>query len=241
MVVDLEAELRRWLDQTDKDDAIRIVCGGPGSGKSSSARHLAAALAREGRLRLVFIPLHRFELGTDLATAVGRFVTRSRLLPYNPLDPQQGEPMLLLVFDGLDELAMQGRTGQEAAADFVAQLQRTLRTANTQALHLKALVCGRELVVEQNRREFETGAGPPCAAVCRPVQVEGGEYREAGAELADDQRDAWWCAYGEAKGEPLNGMPDFAATTSMRSRRSRCSTICWRSAASVASSTFRSH
>src|SRR3954454_15561072 len=56
VVVDLEAELRRWLDQTDKNDAVRIVCGGPGSGKSSSARHIAAALAREGRLRPVFIP-----------------------------------------------------------------------------------------------------------------------------------------------------------------------------------------
>src|SRR4051794_10467180 len=51
VVVNLEAELRRWLDQSDKDDAGRIVCGGPGSGKSSSARHLAAALAREGHMR----------------------------------------------------------------------------------------------------------------------------------------------------------------------------------------------
>ena len=116
-MVDLEAELRRWLDQTrEKRRGVEFVCGGPGSGKSSSARHLAAALAREGRLRLAFIPLHRFELGTDLATAVGRFVTQSRLLLHNPLDPQQGEEMLLLVFDGLDELAMQGRTGQEAAS-----------------------------------------------------------------------------------------------------------------------------
>ena len=115
--------------------------------------------------------------------------------------------MLLLVFDGLDELAMQGRTGQEAASDFVAQLQRTLRTANTQALHLKALVCGRELVVEQNRREFEAAQVLHVLPYVVLPEWDKESYREAGAKLADDQRDAWWQAYGKAKGEPLAGMP----------------------------------
>src|SRR3954451_7477364 len=115
--------------------------------------------------------------------------------------------MLLLVFDGLDELTMQGRTGQEAASDFVAQLQRTLRIANTQALHLKALVCGRELVIEQNRREFETAQVLHVLPYIILPEWEKGKYREAGATVADDQRDAWWRRYGEAKGEPLDGMP----------------------------------
>ena len=241
MVVDLEAELRRWLDQTDKDDAVRVVCGGPGSGKSSSARHLAAALAREGRLRLVFIPLHRFELGTDLATAVGRFVTQSRLLPHNPLDPQQGEAMLLLVFDGLDELAMQGRTGQEAASDFVAQLQRTLRTANTQALHLKALVCGRELVIEQNRREFETAQVLHVLPYVVLPKWDEGELPGGGRQRSPTTSAMLGgrpTARPKASRSPAC-RPSFAATTSTRSRRSRCSTTCWRSAASGAGWTSR--
>ena len=57
---------------------------------SSSAWHLLRRAGARGPLRLA-PPAHRFELGTDLATAVGRFVTQSRLLLHNPLDPQQGE------------------------------------------------------------------------------------------------------------------------------------------------------
>jgi uncharacterized protein YjbI with pentapeptide repeats len=205
VVVDLEAEVRRWLARDDRNDAVRVVCGGPGSGKSSFAKHLVARLAREGTRRLVFIPLHRFEPAKDLIAAVGRYVGLARLLPHNPLDPQQGEPgPLLLVFDGLDELAMQGQSGQEAAVDLVAQAQRALATLNALAARVRVLICGRELVVQQNRHAFELAqilhVLPYAAAPAR-------DDREIDAKLADDQRDAWWDAYGRARGEPLAGMP----------------------------------
>ena len=134
-------------------------------------------------------------------------MTRGRLLPHNPLDPQLDKEPLLLIFDGLDELAMQGRIGQEAAADFIAQLQRALGTINLQKLHLKALVCGRELVVEQNRRAFERAQILHVLPYTIDPKWDERSYREIKAKLGTDQRDAWWRAYGEAKGEPLEGMP----------------------------------
>jgi replication-associated recombination protein RarA len=45
VVVDLQAELEAWLRKADKDDAIRVICGGPGCGKSSFAKIFAATCA----------------------------------------------------------------------------------------------------------------------------------------------------------------------------------------------------
>jgi hypothetical protein len=69
VIIPLESAVRDWLGRAEVRDAVRIVSGGPGSGKSSFAKHLAAGLAREGSWRLLFIPLHRVELATDLVTA----------------------------------------------------------------------------------------------------------------------------------------------------------------------------
>ena len=44
-VVDLESELSAWLNKADNNDAIRVVSGGPGSGKSSFAKIFAAKQA----------------------------------------------------------------------------------------------------------------------------------------------------------------------------------------------------
>ena len=44
LVVDLAEHLRRWLDAKDQDDAVRVVCGGPGSGKTSFSRILPMSL-----------------------------------------------------------------------------------------------------------------------------------------------------------------------------------------------------
>lgn len=57
IVVDLETELRQWIAKPTRHDAIRVISGGPGSGKSSFAKIFAARLAAENR-RVVFIPLH---------------------------------------------------------------------------------------------------------------------------------------------------------------------------------------
>jgi predicted PilT family ATPase len=48
VVVDLEDCLRQWLQTANKNDAIRIISGGPGSGKSSFAKIFAAHHAATG-------------------------------------------------------------------------------------------------------------------------------------------------------------------------------------------------
>ena len=75
-VVNLRRHLIKWLKLRDPRDAIRAICGGPGSGKSSFARMFAAELARNGP-RVLFVPLHRITLREempDIQTALGEFL-----------------------------------------------------------------------------------------------------------------------------------------------------------------------
>lgn len=73
IVVRLHDELERWVQHSDSQDSLRVISGGPGSGKSSFAKMFAAELAAKHR-RALFVPLHLIDASKDLVEEVGRFV-----------------------------------------------------------------------------------------------------------------------------------------------------------------------
>jgi hypothetical protein len=106
----LEKHLDNWFEAVDRSDPIRAVCGGPGSGKSSFAKMWAAKLARENH-RVLFVPLHQLILRNehpDVQALLWEFLTDRDVLPDDPLG-RDGEPRLLVAFDGLDELVHRSR------------------------------------------------------------------------------------------------------------------------------------
>jgi hypothetical protein len=127
-VVRLHDELENWVQHGTSQDALRIISGGPGSGKSSFARIFAAGLAAKHK-RVLFIPLHLIDAGKDLVDEVGRFVKDEGILSENPLNPSSPEPNLTIVFDGLDELASQGKAAAETARAFIREVEKTLEKA----------------------------------------------------------------------------------------------------------------
>jgi REP element-mobilizing transposase RayT len=86
VVVDLNSELETWLQEAKPDDAIRLISGGPGSGKSSFAKIFAAQQAEKGEIPVLLIPLHLFTPSDDLVKAVGEFVQTEGFLRHNPMD-----------------------------------------------------------------------------------------------------------------------------------------------------------
>jgi uncharacterized protein YjbI with pentapeptide repeats len=221
-VVDLASALDAWLDRNRKEEAICVLSGGPGSGKSSVSRMYAAATMTKGAVRVLYVPLHLFDPKGDLVTAVGDYVRTSRALPSNPLEvPAGDEPRrLLIIFDGLDELAMQGKLAAETAQQFVREIDRTVDKLNQMKAWLSVLVSGRELVVQANATEFR-----------RPGQVfhllsyferqqssESVEGLRIGASkktkwedprqlLRQDQRKVWWKKYREATAIEPDAIP----------------------------------
>lgn len=154
VVVDIENCLNEWLKKGDKKDHVRVICGGPGSGKTSFGKIWAAKLARNGQ-RVLYVPLHRLDIrgeAPDVQAMLWEYLSDLSVLPHDPLDAKQGEERLLLIFDGLDELAMQGRAGQEVTKSFVDAVTQKLDRLNEREDRLVQVVLGgRDIVVEAAR------------------------------------------------------------------------------------------
>ena len=216
VVVSLEKELEAWLKNPSPQDAIWVIGGGPGSGKSSFARIFAAKHSQDLELRVLYVPLHLIDASRDLVEAIGRFVKEEGILPRNPLSPDSPEPNLLIIFDGLDELASQGKAAAETARAFVREVDRTVEKRNQQGVKLRVLLSGRELVVQENESEFRHKRqiltllpyfiGKPSKNQGRLV-LDGLEYRDPENLLENDLRKQWWIKYGSLTSRSFSGMP----------------------------------
>ena len=207
IVIDLETELENWLEKADKNDAIRLISGGPGSGKSSLTKMFAAKLAEQGNIRILFIPLHHFEPSDDLIEAVGKFVNLDNFLPHNPLDSEYREDRLLIIFDGLDELAMRGKIGEKAAQDFVREVQRKVERFNQLKTSVQVLISGREVVVQSNETDFRKEGQILYVLPYFLSENERKRYVNPQNLLEQDQRQLWWQFYGKASGKNYQGLP----------------------------------
>jgi len=164
----------------------------------------------------LYVPLHLIDASKDLIEEIGRFIREEGILSENPLNPESPEPNLLIIFDGLDELASQGRVAAEKAGAFIREVERTAERRNLQGIKLRVLISGRELIVQENQCEFR-----------RPRQIltllpyflsksdhlnpfvrDGEEYNDPDKLLANDLRQQWWKNYGELTGKSYKGLPD---------------------------------
>ncbi|WP_199311695.1 pentapeptide repeat-containing protein [Anabaena subtropica] len=207
VVVDLKTELEAWLNKASSQDAIRVISGGPGSGKSSFAKIFAAEQAAKGEIQVLFIPLHRFEVEDNLVNAVGEFVKANKFFEHNPLEDNQPS-RLLIIFDGLDELAMQGKLGAEVAKEFIQKVERKINNSNQQKTYLQVLITGRELVVQANTNQFDKS--PQEILHILPYflpEDEKSNYADENNLLEADQRQSWWQKYSVAKDKQYNGLP----------------------------------
>lgn len=214
-VVDLQTVILDWLDRAEKDDAIRIICGGPGCGKSSFGRMLAAYLAETEKLTVLFIPLHQFDPSGDLIDAFHNFLRTDldNILPPNPLEKGNAEQQLLLIFDGLDELAMQGKVAAQVAQDFVREVQKKLLAFNRTEARVFALISGRDLAIQAIKTEFQKIGQVLHVLSYFQTEEERKKYNYSKKEereqklLQKDQRQIWWRTYGHLKGLGYVGMP----------------------------------
>ena len=207
IVVDLERELDSWLANSDPSDAVRVISGGPGSGKSSFTKMLAAKLAEQNARRVLFVPLHLLELSDDLEEAVRKFIRYIDRDLTNPLDPEENAVSSLIIFDGLDELAMQGKIAAELAQQFVREVRDKIDRLNYRGSRLKVLISGRELAVQSNASDFKR---PKQVLHVLPYFVSEGsrrEYHDARNLLGQDQRQQWWANYGRVSGNKYEGLP----------------------------------
>jgi len=213
VVVRLRDELDNWLSSSKKDDAVRAISGGPGSGKSSFSKIYAAHVANQNKIKVLLVPLHFIDPARDFVEEIGRFVRDEGILKNNPLQKEHSFPELLIILDGLDELASQGRAAATTARNFVRSVQQTVDRLNMHSLTLRVLFSGREVVVQESESEFR-----------RPRQVltimpyfhnpqaasyqDHSDYSDPDKLLEQDLRSDWWRNYGALTGRNYDGIPD---------------------------------
>ncbi|WNF15958.1 pentapeptide repeat-containing protein [Microcystis aeruginosa NRERC-214] len=204
IVIKLQEQLETWLEAAKSDDAIRLLTGGPGSGKSSFCKVFAAQQAGLEK-QVLYIPLHRLSFSTDLVTAVKTFVQHDGFLPENPLEPRDQDLKLLIIFDGLDELSMQGKIAQEVAQNFVNEVRDQVKSFNQNKTRLQVLISGRDVVVQSNKNNFKK---PQQIITILPYWVDkSDDFSDVDNLLKVDQRHQWWQQYGQAKGKNYAQLP----------------------------------
>lgn len=204
--VGLNEELKSWLVGGNKTDALRVISGGPGSGKSSFMKMFCCEIYELGLAKPIYIPLHLIDPVKDVASEVERFIRDEGLIGFNPLDPEIKERNVLLVFDGLDELASLGKVAAQVARDFVQAVERMIERRNLGNNPLFVVISGRELIVQENETDFRK---PKQVLTILPYKLlEGSErFKDSSGLLKRDYRDDWWINYGHLIGEKYTGLP----------------------------------
>ncbi|HPQ70489.1 MAG TPA: pentapeptide repeat-containing protein [bacterium] len=207
-VIWLDEDLEEWIDNGKRDNALRVLSGGPGSGKSTFAKIFAARMAQKPGLRTFYIPLHLFDMSVDLITGAGNFVKTTQLLPYNPLDNTKDSDRLFIIFDGIDELPLSDRAAIENAREFVREVEKFVTGRNSRKCKVKVLITGRTLAVEASRAELRKEGQ---ILFLLPFYLT--EEMEVKAEWKDDniliidQRAEWWKRYGALTGKDYQRLP----------------------------------
>jgi uncharacterized protein YjbI with pentapeptide repeats len=208
VVVKLDEEIDAWLAANDTKDAVRIISGGPGSGKSSFTKMLAAKLAERNGRRVLFVPLHLLALSDDLEESVKGFIRYAAPNLANPLAPEEHAEPSLVIFDGLDELAMQGKLAAELAQQFVRDVRDKVERLNLRPTRLKVLISGRELAVQSNTADFKRPRQILHVLPYFVAEDSRKEYTDAQKLLEEDHRQQWWKNYGKVSGHDYEGLPE---------------------------------
>ncbi|MGI9499164.1 MAG: NACHT domain-containing protein [Geminicoccaceae bacterium] len=154
----LQTALETWLGQRNGRDALRVVTGGPGSGKSSSAYWFARDVALAGSFNVFVMPLQGLDVDRQIDEIVDTYVrlagTDHSMLEASPIQLLRDDPKpLLLIFDGLDEVARPDGAGLEVTKTFLRTLDSRLSLANggkgPRQARLMALALGRPQAAEE--------------------------------------------------------------------------------------------
>ena len=115
---------------------------------------------------------------------------------------------LVILFDGLDELVMQGKALADVANAFVRNVVKTVIQFNNDQCKLQVIISGREVIVQQQESDFrEEGQVLRLLEYYLPDEDKYGFSGETWDLLQEDQRQKWWHQYGELIGKRYAELP----------------------------------
>ena len=208
----VEPILKEWIAGDATEDCIRLIGGGPGSGKSTTLRSLASGLAAHPEVRPLFVPLQHISLDGDLREAINRYFSErtSGDFHHPPLGRSYVEdgPPIVLIFDGLDEIARPGEAANEVVGLFAAKLTNLVTALRGDGQQkLKVIVSGR-MPAFQAAKRYLTPPREGCIEVYGYTPLPGNRDDQLGKV---DQRKAWWEQYANLVGLAPEIPPAFSS------------------------------
>ena len=147
--MDIGNHILEWIENGDRDDCIRVIRGEPGSGKSSFLKILAAKLAQK-KQKVLYIPLYNYDVNSDFKTAVNKFFRLdTRCFSYDLISSEEKNKIVVL-FDGLDELSMQGKVLEDIADSFVRDVTKNAPLLNKYSFLIQVVIAGRNVLVQRS-------------------------------------------------------------------------------------------
>lgn len=204
IVVDTESYLIDWINNEDKNDSIRIIRGGPGYGKSSFLKMFASKLSLLGK-KVLFIPLHRFDIDDKLDFSIYSFLRYDKYFTHDPIN--ESDEKLIILFDGLDELSMQGKALSDVAQSFLREVERSVNNYNSRKLRIQTIITGRDVIIQQNEKDFRNDGQILRLLPYYIPESQRGELVDSQNLLGIDQRQEWWRKYGDVTGRDYEGTP----------------------------------
>lgn len=141
------ALLGALLSERTPPGELRILCGGPGSGKSTVCRMLASELAADPAMHPVFLRLRHMREGADVVSFVDEHLRNEGII--DRIADLRDVPNLILILDGFDELVMASKS---RLREFFNRVQEHLTTGPLR--FARAIISGRDTL-------FPRGDGLP--------------------------------------------------------------------------------
>lgn len=203
VVINVDDYIINCINRKVKDlDQLKIVSGGPGSGKSSAAKILANRIVNETSAYALFIPLQHFNVKEDLISGLDDYLSIQGILSFNPLKGIKDlDKTLVIIFDGLDELSKQGKFANEVANQFIGEIVRYLNLINNASVKLQIIITGREVSVQTQAHQFRAVESIIHLLPYFVTQESGDSYKDPKGLLGIDQRKVWWARYISATGK----------------------------------------
>jgi len=196
----LDELLDSWIDTNA--GSVKLIGGGPGSGKSTTLKALAARISAREDWRPLFIPLQHISLDGDLRNAinnyfVGRTDSAFTEAPLSRESVEDGTP-ILLIFDGLDELSKPGDAANEVVTLFSSKLNTLLSqlVGDDSSRRIKAVISGRMPAFQAARKYISPTAENSIEVIGFGPLAD----RSVGRLWSLDQRGTWWRQYARLTG-----------------------------------------
>ncbi|MEM8554184.1 MAG: NACHT domain-containing protein, partial [Pseudomonadota bacterium] len=162
-LADLHGTANDWL-QSDHKDTLRLIAGGPGSGKSSFAKAFSSEVIDAQTHRVIFFELQRMTFRGDLRTDIETYLQErhkkagdigSPAMPQDVLEwVKEDTRPTLLVFDGLDELTFDDAQAAEVTRKYILKVKTFVDGQTGDGTRMKALVLGRNAAIQEGMHEM---------------------------------------------------------------------------------------